>query len=217
MSRPEIKNYRKQGMARTKAIEPDAAGDKTEQILQGAMQEFLTHGYAGTSMDKVAKTGGVSKATVYSYFQDKEGLFTALVQRLAAEKFVYFEAVPESTEPAIALRFVATTILDHASQEPHFLTFLRLVIAESGRFPQLAQIFVRNLTKPGIERLTQYLASHPELKLPDPEATARIFIGSLVYFQLTQEMMHGKEIIPMERDRLVDGLLQLILRSESNS
>lgn len=204
-------------MATNKAIEPDTAGDKTEQILQGAMQEFLTHGYAGTSMDKVAKTGGVSKATVYSYFQDKEGLFAALVQRLAAEKFVDFDGVPESTEPAIALRFVATTILDHANREPHFLTFLRLVIAESGRFPQLAQIFVRNLTKPGIERLTQYLASHPELKLPDPEATARIFIGSLVYFQLTQEMMHGKEIIPMERDRLIDGLLQLILRSESNS
>ncbi len=206
-------------MARTKPIEPDAAtgGEKSEQILQGAMQEFLAHGYAGTSMDKVAKAGGVSKATVYSYFQDKEGLFAALVKRLAAEKFVYFDGVAESTEPAIALRFVATTILDHANLEPHFLAFLRLVIAESGRFPQLAQIFVRNLTKPGIERLTKYLASRPELKLLDPEATARIFIGSLVHFQLTQDMMHGEEIIPMERDRLIDGLLQLILRSESNS
>ena len=204
-------------MATNKPIQLDGTtgGDKSEKILQGAMQEFLTHGYAGTSMDKVAKTGGVSKATVYSYFQDKEGLFAALIQRLAAEKLVYFP-VPE-TEPAIALRFIATTILDQASHEPHFLTFVRLVIAESGRFPQLAQIFVKNLVKPGIERLTQYLASRPELKLSDPEATARIFIGSLVYYQLTQDMMHGKEILPMERDRLIDGLLQLILRSESNS
>ena len=194
-------------------MESDAAtgGEKSEQILQGAMQEFLANGYAGTSMDKIAKTGGVSKATIYSYFQDKEGLFAALVKRLAAEKFVYFDTVAESTEPAIALRFVATTILDHANLEPHFLPFLRLVIAESGRFPQLAQIFVRNLTKPGIERLSKYLASRPELKLPDPEATARIFIGSLVHFQLAQDMMHGKEIVPMERDRLIDGLLHLIL------
>ncbi|WP_341733899.1 TetR/AcrR family transcriptional regulator [Microcoleus sp. EPA2] len=203
-------------MAKTKPMEPDAStgGDKSEQILQGAMQEFLTHGYAGTSMDKVAKTGGVSKATVYSYFQDKEGLFAALIQRLAAEKLVYFP-VPE-TEPAIALRFIATTLLDQATHEPHFLTFVRLVIAESGRFPQLAQIFVKNLAKPGIERLTQYLASRRELQLADPEATARIFIGSLVYFQLTQHMMHGQEIIPMERDRLIEGLMQLILRSPSN-
>lgn len=204
-------------MARTKAIEPDSAtaGDKTEQILQGAMQEFLTHGYAGTSMDKVAKTGGVSKATVYSYFQDKEGLFAALIQRLAAQKLVAFP--PIETEPAIALRFIATTLLDQASHEPQFLTFVRLVIAESGRFPQLAQTFVSNLAKPGIDRLTQYLASHPELKLPDPEATARIFIGSLVYYQLTQDMMHGKEILPMDRDRLIEGLMHLILPAESNS
>ncbi|MEG4346821.1 TetR/AcrR family transcriptional regulator [Microcoleus sp. A003_D6] len=202
-------------MTKTKPIEPDtAAGDKSEKILQGAMQEFLAHGYAGTSMDKVAKAGGVSKATVYSYFQDKEGLFAALIQWLAQEK-VNFTILDE--EPAVVLRFVATTLLDQASQEPEFLTFVRLVIAESGRFPQLAQTFVRNLAKPGIERLTQYFASHPELKLSDPEATARIFIGSLVHFQLTQEMMHGKEIVPMECDRLIDGLLHLILPSQSNS
>ncbi len=203
-------------MARTKPSEPDsaAASDKTEQILQGAMQEFLTHGYAGTSMDKVAKTGGVSKATVYSYFQDKEGLFAALVQRLAREK-VHFTVLDE--EPAVALRFLATNILDQATHEPEFLNFVRLVIAESGRFPQLAQTFVKNLAKPGIDRLAEYLASHPELKLPDPEAMARIFIGALVYFQLMQHMMHGKEIIPMERDRLIDGLLHLVLGPQSNS
>ncbi|MEG4166997.1 MULTISPECIES: TetR/AcrR family transcriptional regulator [unclassified Microcoleus] len=203
-------------MARTKPIEPDsaAASDKTEQILQGAMQEFLTHGYAGTSMDKVAKTAGVSKATVYSRFEDKEGLFVALVEHLARKK-IHFIILDE--EPAVALRFIATTLLEQVTQEPEFLNFVRLVIAESGRFPQLAQTFVRNLAKPGIERLTQYLASHPELKLPDPEATARIFIGSLVYFQLTQHMMHGKDIIPMDRDRLIDGLLHLILGPQSNS
>jgi TetR/AcrR family transcriptional regulator of autoinduction and epiphytic fitness len=85
---------KRQAMARTKAREPDsaAASDKTEQILQGAMQEFLTHGYAGTSMDKVAKTGGVSKATVYSYFADKEGLFAALVQRLARKKSPFYSS-----------------------------------------------------------------------------------------------------------------------------
>jgi len=199
---------------KTSELDGTTGSDKSEQILQGAMQEFLTHGYAGTSMDKVAKTGGVSKATVYSYFQDKEGLFAALVQRLARKK-VYFTVLDE--EPALALRFVATTILDQATQEPEYLNFVRLVIAESGRFPQLAQTFVKNLAKPGIDRLAEYLASHPELKLPDPEATARIFIGSLVYFQLMQHMMHGKEIVPMERDRLIDGLLHLILRSDSNS
>jgi len=60
---------------------------KTEAILQGAMSEFLANGYAATSMDKVAKTAGVSKATVYSHFGDKEGLFSAVIQDLAEDKF----------------------------------------------------------------------------------------------------------------------------------
>ncbi len=46
-------------------------------------------------MDKVAKTGGVSKATVYSYFPDKEGLFAALVQWLAREKVYPRSRIPK--------------------------------------------------------------------------------------------------------------------------
>jgi TetR/AcrR family transcriptional regulator, regulator of autoinduction and epiphytic fitness len=61
--------------------------EKAEAILTGGMQEFLAHGYAGTSMDRLATVAGVSKATVYSYFQDKEGLFTALIEQLVQGKF----------------------------------------------------------------------------------------------------------------------------------
>ncbi|MEL6930182.1 MAG: TetR/AcrR family transcriptional regulator, partial [Cyanobacteria bacterium J06600_6] len=60
---------------------------KTEAVLQGAMKEFLQNGYAGTSMDKVAKSAGVSKATVYSHFGDKENLFNAVMQDLVKDKF----------------------------------------------------------------------------------------------------------------------------------
>ena len=61
--------------------------DKAAAILAGGMQEFLAHGFAGTSMDRVAAAGGVSKATVYSHFQDKEGLFVALIEQLVQGKF----------------------------------------------------------------------------------------------------------------------------------
>ena len=55
---------------------------KAEKILSGAIQEFLVRGFAGTTMDGVAAAAGVSKTTVYSYFQDKESLFLALIERL---------------------------------------------------------------------------------------------------------------------------------------
>jgi hypothetical protein len=97
-----------------------------------------------------------------TFTSTKEGLFAALVQRLAREK-VHFTVLDE--EPAVALRFVATTVLDQVTQEPEYLNLVRLVIAESGRFPQLAQTFVRNLAKSAIDRLTQYLASSSRVKI----------------------------------------------------
>jgi TetR/AcrR family transcriptional regulator, regulator of autoinduction and epiphytic fitness len=38
-------------------------------------------------------------------------------------------------------------------------------------------------------------------------------MGSLVYFIMLQEMMHGKDIMPLESDRLINTLVDLIVRS----
>ncbi len=218
-------------MARIKVdeVDRDSSVDKVEQILQGAMQEFLKHGYAGTSMDKVAVAAGVSKATVYSHFHDKEGLFKVLIEQLTRKKFnLIFGTLPlqgepkvvlrEGTlplqgEPKVVLRELGTRALDLMVKDHEHSAFMRVIIGESGRFPELAQICVRAMTKPVLETLSQYLASHPQLNIPDPEATARIMLGSLVYFHITQDVMHGKEIVPMESDRLIDTMTNLIINN----
>jgi AcrR family transcriptional regulator len=201
-----------------KMTEPkqDGLGEKAEQILTGAMQEFLVHGYAATSMDRVAKAAGVSKATVYSYFQDKEGLFAALVQRFAQRKFSIIQRfLPSEGDAFVVLRQLLTKALNEIICDSEEIALLRLIIGESGRFPELAQIFVRTLVKPGVETLSQYLASSPNLKIADPEATARIFLGALVHFMLVQKMLHGQDILPMESDRLIDSLMYLLKESEA--
>jgi TetR/AcrR family transcriptional regulator, regulator of autoinduction and epiphytic fitness len=58
--------------------------------------------------------------------------------------------------------------------------------------------------------LRQYLETCPQLKLADPEATARIFIGAIVHYLIIQEMLHGKDIVPMERERLINNLVDSI-------
>ncbi|MEA5627111.1 TetR/AcrR family transcriptional regulator [Nostoc sp. UHCC 0251] len=199
-------------MVRIKAgeVDRDNSVDKVEQILQGAMQEFLQHGYAGTSMDRVAVAAGVSKATVYSHFQDKEGLFKVLLEQLTSKKNrSIFGTEPIEGEPAAILRQIATKALEHMINDQEHSAFMRVLIGESGRFPELAQIFVRVMIKPVTETLTHYLAA-PELKIPDPEATARILLGALVHFHISQNVMHGQDIVPMESDRLIDALIHLI-------
>ncbi|WP_404790518.1 TetR/AcrR family transcriptional regulator [Altericista sp. CCNU0014] len=186
--------------------------EKAEAILGGAMQEFLACGYAATSMDRVAATAGVSKATIYSHFQDKEGLFNALIQQLVQKKFrSIFGPLDDRAlqgDPAAVLTQIANNVLDSGMGDPQYVNFMRLIMGESGRFPELARTFVRNLEATACQFFRQYLNDNAErLHLPDPEASGRIFIGALVHYLIVQEMLHGKDIMPMERDRLIDSLI----------
>lgn len=187
--------------------------EKAAAILEGAMSEFLTHGYAATNMDGVAAAAKVSKATVYRYFQDKESLFAALVKRLAEEKyrtvFNPFDETRLTTEPKIFLHHLATKVLENVGEDPQMQAFMRTIIAESGRFPELSHPYIENLAKPVLETLSKYFASRSEFVGKDPEVLARSFMGSVIYFVLLQDILHGKKGLPMERDRFVSGLVEL--------
>ncbi|RQH21789.1 TetR/AcrR family transcriptional regulator, partial [Okeania hirsuta] len=185
------------------------AVDKAEQILIGAIPEFLKNGYACTSMDKVAKAAGVSKQTLYSHFTDKEGLFKALVKRIATKKFNFVWSQPLEGEPEQVLRNLADRLLTNIN-DTEYLEFVRLIIAESGKYPDLSKLFLTQIAKPAVEILTKYLQEHQELNLDDPEATAIIFVGSLVYFILNQKILHGMEVMPMEANSYIDNLVALI-------
>jgi TetR/AcrR family transcriptional regulator, regulator of autoinduction and epiphytic fitness len=199
-------------MVKTKRVERELSVEKAEAILDGAKQEFLAHGYAAASMDKIAAAAGVSKATVYSHFDDKVGLFIALMQRLARKKELFNPQKLQSMlgEPKVVLKRFAAGMLDNIDTDPQLLTFMRLIIGESGRFPELARAFVQHIEKPTLEMLTQYLTDCPQLQLADPEVSARAFIGGIVHFVLMQEVLHGGDLVPIDRDRLLDHLVDLI-------
>lgn len=189
---------------------------KSAAILQGAKQEFLANGYAATSMDRVAAAAGVSKATVYSHFQDKTGLFSALVQQMAEEKFRSSAFVDIRRENALegkprrVLTHLAQDFLNEAACDPQFCEFMRLIIGESGRFPELSEPYIQNVAKPVLDELTRYLSSCRELCLSDPPASARMFVGTLVYFVMLQRMLGAAATMPMESDRVIKTLVDSI-------
>ncbi|MEO1096003.1 MAG: TetR/AcrR family transcriptional regulator [Cyanobacteria bacterium J06638_28] len=186
--------------------------DKATQILNGALQEFLAHGYAGTSMDRVAATAGVSKPTVYNHFQDKEGLFRALVQKIARERFqLKFTLASFSGPAAESLPYLLGSMVDAIAADEEYHDFVRLVIGESGRFPELARTFVAYLSKPGLELMQHYLESHPEFGFKDSKPIAQIVIGSVVHMALTQHILHGKDIMPLSKTGLIETMTGLLL------
>lgn len=186
---------------------------KAEQILQGAMQEFLEHGYADTSMARIAATAGVSKETLYTYFKSKENLFAAIVERIAHQHLQeVFASEPLPADPAERLRQLAPKSLTPENLDPARMNFYRLIVAESGRFPDLAELYVRQFEKPNLETSTEYLKGITELPSSDPEAVAWIIAGTLTFYYLMMELLHGKNVLTMTSDRLVEALIELLFR-----
>ncbi len=200
-------------MTKSKSVERELPSEKTEAILSGAMQEFLEHGYAGARVDRIVEAAGVSKATVYRHFPDKEALFTALIQQMACRKELFrlqnFQS--DDREPTEFLKQYASEMLNNVADDPQILTFLRIIVGESGRFPELARAFVKNVEKPTLDFLTHYFSAHPELQIADPEVTARAFIGTLIHFVMMKYVLQSDDLVPMERDRLLNSLLALII------
>lgn len=189
-----------------------ASSLKSMQILQGARQEFLRNGFAATTVDGIAAAAGVSKATIYSYFKGKEGLFRALIEQFAQERLQVFESFQSpGADPRDVLRSIALLSLTKAEEDESFQALQRMLIGESHRFPEISKIFVETMMKPGMAQITNYLASQPQLKIKDPEAVGRIFIGAIIHYSMVQENLGGKELIPLERDRLVGSLVDLII------
>jgi AcrR family transcriptional regulator len=184
---------------------------KAEQILQGAMQEFLRDGYANTSMARIAATAGVSKETLYAYFESKEKLFAAIVQYTAEQHLQQvFTSEPLPPDPKEQLRMLAAKSITPENLDPMRMNFYRLIVGESGRFPDLAEFYVEHFEKPGLEVSANLLQATPQLRSSDPQAVAWIISGTLSYYYQMMEMLQGKDILDMTFDRLVEALIELL-------
>lgn len=190
---------------------------KAEQILQGAMQEFLERGYVDTSMARVASTAGVSKETLYNYFENKEALFTAIVERLAQQHVQeVFDAEPLPDDPVEQLRLLAPKAFAPENLAPERMNFYRLIVAESGRFPHLAERYVQQFEQPNLAASTALLKACKNLGTSDPEAAAWMISGTLMFYYLMMELLHGKTVLDMTPDRLIEALIEVLFPQQTS-
>lgn len=113
-------------------------GRKFDQVLEGARRIFLRDGYAGASVDDIAREAAVSKATLYNYFPDKKLMFDAVFRdEIERQRVDGGELVAMDLPIDQVLRFTGHLIANNAVSEFGART-LRLAIAEAERFPALA-------------------------------------------------------------------------------
>ena len=192
---------------------------KRKAIFEAATTVFLSKGYLGTSMDEIAALARVSKQTVYKHFADKERLFseivTATVDEIANPNTDEVLKLADTGDVERDLRRFARGQL-RAVMEPRLLQLRRLVIGESGRFPQLGRLFYERGPGRTIDALAtvfERLASRGALELDDPRLAAAHFNWLVMSIPLNQAMLLGEDepATPAELNRYADAGVRAFL------
>ncbi len=192
---------------------------KRRAILDAATSVFLSNGYLGTSMDEIAALAHVSKQTVYKHFADKERLFceivTATVDEIANPNTDEVLKLSDTGDLERDLRDFARRQL-RAVMDPRLLRLRRLVIGESGRFPQLGRLFYERgpgRTIDALAKMFEQLASRDVLELDDPRLAAAHFNWLVMSIPLNQAMLLGEDepATPAELNRYADAGVRAFL------
>ena len=135
-----------------------AVDSRRDAILDVATQVFLEEGFAAASMSTIAARLGGSKGTLYNYFRSKEELFAAfMIDTCQGPANAVFDRLPPVGDDArAALVELGAGLLEFILREESMAVH-RLVVAESGRFPELGRVFYETGPRLGESRLGEFM------------------------------------------------------------
>lgn len=176
-------------------------GRKFDQVRTGAAEIFLRDGFSGASVDDIARSARVSKATLYSYFPDKRLMFREVLRSTLDEAFRQLPFDPQQPGPAAeALPVIMTNLAQWLLTEPR-LHLHRVVIAEASRFPEDAQTYDRTMNDRIVAPLAQLIdgwIARDEVRLHDATTSARQLVALLIGQLQHRALLDGVDPVPTQ-------------------
>src|SRR6266511_3278000 len=124
---------------------------RPEEILDAAFEEFGEQGFARTRLEEVAQRAGVSKGTLYLYFDSKETLFREMVRARAVTAIREGEAFVQGFQGSHRDLLVAfLQRMYRVLRDQNLSRISRLVQAELVSFPELAQFYTEEVLLPAV-------------------------------------------------------------------
>jgi AcrR family transcriptional regulator len=124
--------------------------ERPSEILAAAMEEFVEHGYAATKLEDVARRAGITKGTLYLYFESKDALFKAVVRETIVPLLASAEQLVDDHDggPELLLRRLVLQWWETLSAT-RLAGITKLVISEAANFPELAQFWFDEVVQRG--------------------------------------------------------------------
>ena len=176
------------------------------QILKAAAKIFLANGYERTSMELVAAESRAGRRTVYNHFRSKKVLFDATVAFLwggmPLNKVI---SRSEPLSPEHMLAEIGYAIAESWAPEES-VAFMRLIISEGPRFPELVQsyhTFGAGPARMAFLDFLRYLNSTKAFDIRDPDNAHMQFIQLINGSLLWKRLIGGYEIPSRKQRRYV--------------
>jgi len=190
------------------------AVERRAAILGSAASLFATRGFAGVTTRELAAAAGVSEATLYKHFPDKEAMYGAILERHLEEMERAFPIAGLAASDAPPERFftdIGGTILRRMEADP---TLLRLMFYSALEGHPLARDVERARARRLRDAIAAYLrrrAKAGEIRPIDANVAARSFVWLIVGFGLSRVLFREPGVLAVPRPVLVRRIVRQFL------
>lgn len=168
---------------------------RPEEITAAALALFVERGYANTRLEDVAARAGISKGTLYLYFENKAELFKAVVREAVVARMTEFREIAEAYTGSSfdLLRMLILGWWDRIGSRP-ISGIPKLVLSEAGNFPEIARFYVDEVVRPGRETIAALVRrgiARREFREVDPEAASHLLVAPLLMIALWRNSLEA--------------------------
>lgn len=191
--------------------------ERPGEILHAALDVFAARGFAAAKLDEVAAKAGVSKGTLYLYFESKEDLFRSVVRGLLLPTVAMAERrIAEHKGPAGPLLRELVMTLGRVIAESKLGAIPKLIIAEATNFPDLAKFYYEEIIKRGMRAiggLLQRGAEAGEFRPVSAEQFLPLIMGPLLVLVVWKHGFERVGIPPLPLEAVLSEHADSLLRA----
>lgn len=191
--------------------------ERPQQILTAALEVFGESGLEAARLDDIARRAGVSKGTIYLYFENKEELFREVLRSTVVDRLTRAKSQLDSLDASISSAEHLRTFLQEwwtYLRSPTWSTVHRLVMAELPRFPELARFYADEVVTPSRELIIPLLRmgmDRGEFREVDPPTIARMCAALMTSHALWLCRGAGLGIVPNDDEVVLGQITDFIL------
>lgn len=194
---------------------------RPSELTAAALALFVEKGFAATRLEDVAQRAGVSKGTLYLYFDSKEALFKAVIQEGVVPVVAQGEAIAAQHEGS------SFTLLERLLDNwwtgiglTDFAGIPKLMVAESRNFPEVAGFYYENVilrARALIGAALERGMASGEFRRMDVETTIEVLVAPILMLLIWRHSMVCCQEVPVEPRNYLSIHLDLLRKGLQSS